>query len=153
MDQREAEKRQDVLVYTSEPLEEDIEITGPLTAVIYASSSEIDTDFTVKLVDVYKNGRATLINDGIVRARFRNGRKKPSLIEPGKIYEYTIYLWCTSNVFLKGHRIRVEVSSSNFPRYDRNANLGGVEGDPITAHQVVYHDAEHPSHLLLPVIP
>jgi len=153
MDQREVEERRDVLVYTSEVLPEDLEITGPLRAVIYAASSAKDTDFTVKLVDVYLNGEAININDGIIRARFREGRDRPSLLDPGRIYALAVDLWCTSNVFLKGHRLRVEVSSSNFPRYDRNANLGGAAGEPIAARQTIYHDREHPSHLLLPVIP
>ncbi len=151
--QNEVQRREDVLVYTSEPLEEDTEVTGPLKAVIYASSSAVDTDYVVKLTDVQPDGDAMLINDGIQRARFRNGLDNPSLIEPGKIYRYEISLWATSNVFLEGHRIRVEVSSSNFPRYDRNANLGGKSGEPVVAHQKIYHDSEHPSHVVLPVIP
>lgn len=153
LDQREAESRNDVLVYSSEVLKEDLEITGPLTAIIYASSSAKDTDFTAKLVEVYPDGKAILINQGIIRARFRQGKDNPSLIEPGKIYRYEISLWCTSNVFLKGHRIRVELSSSNFPEYDRNANLGGEQREPIIAHQTIYHNRDYPSHLLLPVIP
>jgi len=151
--QNDVEERQDVLVFDSDVLERDLEITGPLKAVIFASSSAPDTDFTAKLVDVYENGDAVIINDGIVRARFRNGRGAPSLIEPGRVYRYEIDLWCTSNVFLKGHKIRVEVSSSNFPRYDRNANLGGAAGRPAVAHQAVYHDSLRPSRLVLPVIP
>jgi predicted acyl esterase len=151
--QNDVEERMDVLVYDSEVLKNDLEITGPLKAVIFAASSAKDTDFTAKLVDVYPDGTATLINNGIIRARFRDGRSHPSLIEPGKIHRYEIDLWCTSNVFKKGHRIRVEVSSSDFPRYDRNANRGGEPGDPVVAHQTIYHDAEHPSHLVLPVIP
>jgi putative CocE/NonD family hydrolase len=151
--QNDVEERTDVLVYTTPPLLKDLEITGPLKAVIFASSSAKDTDFTAKLVDVYPDGTATLINNGIIRARFREGRANPSLIEPGEIYKYEIDLWCTSNVFLKGHKIRVEVSSSDFPRYDRNANLGGEPGEPVIACQTIFHDADHPSHLVLPVIP
>jgi len=152
LDQQENEKRMDVLVYTSEVLKNDLEITGPLTAYLYAASSAKDTDFTAKLIDLYPDGQAILIQEGILRARFRNGKESPSLIDPGKIYRYEISLWSTSNVFLKGHQMRVEVSSSNFPGYDRNSNLGGQPGEPIIAHQIIYHDAEHPSHLLLPVI-
>ncbi len=151
--QNEVEEREDVLVYTSDVLERDLEVTGPLKAVLYAESSAVDTDFTAKLVDVYPDGKAVLINDGILRARFRNGLYDPALIEPGEVYRYEIDLWATSNVFIKGHRIRVEVSSSNFPRYDRNSNRGGRPGEPMVAHQVVYHDKKRPSHLVLPVIP
>jgi len=104
-------------------------------------------------VDVFPNGKAININDGIIRARFRNGIDNPSPIEPGKVYRYEIDMWCTSNVFLKGHRMRVEISSSNFPRYDRNSNRGGEPGKPIVAHQKIYHDSRRASHLLLPVIP
>ncbi len=151
--QNDVEEREDVLVFTSEALDKDLEVTGPLEAVIYASSSAKDTDFTAKLVDVYPNGDAVLINDGIIRARFRDDLLNPSLIEPGKVYAYHIDMWATSNVFLAGHRIRVEVSSSDFPRYDRNANLAGEQGEPAVAHQTIYHDADRPSHLVLPVIP
>jgi len=104
--QNDGEERADVLVYTSEVLKADLEVTGPLSAVIYAASSAQDTDFTAKLVDLYPDGQAVLINDGIIRARFRDGRDKPALIEPGQVYEYTNDPWCTSNVFLQGHRLR-----------------------------------------------
>jgi len=154
-DQAEVEARKDVLVYTTPPLEEDLEVTGPIKAVIYAASSAMDTDFTVKLCDVYPDGTSYNIQEGIVRARYRESYREPSLIEPGKIYRYEIDLWDTSNCFLKGHRIRVQVSSSSFPRYDRNTNAGG-QGGPMNimaADQEIYHDGEHPSHLVLPVIP
>ncbi len=154
-DQSDIEKRNDVLVYTSPVLTEDLEVTGPIKVILYAASTATDTDWTGKLVDVYPDGRAMNLCDGIIRARYRNqGRAK--LIEPGKVYEYEINLWPTSNAFLKGHRIRVDISSSNFSRFDRNPNTGhtiGADTDMITARQTVYHSSEYPSHILLPVIP
>ncbi|MBM3890304.1 MAG: CocE/NonD family hydrolase, partial [Verrucomicrobia bacterium] len=114
------------------------------------------TDWTGKLVDVWPDGRAINLCDGILRARCRESADKPTLIEPGKIYRYEIDLWVTSNVFLPGHRIRVEISSSNFPRFDRNSNTGhpfGADAERQKATQTVYHDATHLSHILLPVIP
>jgi uncharacterized protein len=155
-DQRPAERRDDVLVYTSAELTEPVEVTGPITLKLFASSSAPDTDFTAKLVDVHPNGFAQNIQDGIIRARYRTPSAPASPIEAGKTYEYTIDLWATSNTFLAGHRIRVEITSSNFPRFDRNLNTGE---DPATstrmarANQVVYHNAEHASHIVLPVIP
>ncbi len=156
MDQTEVEKRPDVLTYTTAPLESAVEVTGPIKMKLFAASSARDTDFTAKLVDVHPDGKAYNLCDGIVRARFRDGMDKAKFIEPGSINEYELDLWVTSNVFLQGHRIRVEVSSSNFPRYDRNPNSGlpfGSDVEMMPAHQTIYHDAEHPSHLLLPVIP
>jgi len=154
-DQAAVEKRPDVLVFTTPPLAGEVEVTGPISAVVYAASTARDTDFTVKLCDVYPNGVSYNLQEGIVRARYRESTLQPSLIEPGKIYEYHIEMWATSNCFLKGHRIRVQVASSSFPRFDRNTNAGG-EGGPmniIIANQSIYHDQEHPSHVLLPVIP
>lgn len=155
-DQREVEERQDVLVYTSLPLESPIEVTGPIHVVLYAASSATDTDFTAKLVDVDPDGTAWNLTDSIIRARYRNSDTEPELIEPSKIYPYTIDLWVTSNVFLKGHRIRLEISSSNFPRFDRNPNTGSTfaaDGEMVVAEQTIYHSKEYPSHLVLPVIP
>ncbi len=155
-DQREIEERQDVLVYTSPPLEEEIEITGPISVKLFAASSTIDTDFTAKLVDVWPNGKAYNLIDGIIRARYRLSDTKQSLIEPGKVYEYTIDLVATSNVFKAGHCIRVEISSSNFPRYNRNPNTGSAldeDNELEIAMQKVFHDEEYPSHIVLPVIP
>ena len=126
-----------------------------LKAVLYAASNAPDTDWTAKLVDVYPDGRAMNICDGIIRARYRDGGKA-KLIKPGKVYRYEIDLWPTSNAFLKGHKVRVEISSSNFPRFDRNPNTGhrfGTDADIRKAKQTVYHDPERPSHILLPVIP
>lgn len=155
-DQQELEKRDDVLVYSTEPLDHDLEVTGPVKMALYASSSATDTDFTAKLVDVHPDGKAYNICDGVIRARYRNSMMDLELIEPGKIYEYEIDLWVTSNEFKQGHRVRVEVSSSNFPRFDRNPNTGhefGADAELMKATQTIYHDAEHPSHIVLPVIP
>lgn len=154
--QAEVEKRPDVLVYSTPPLAQDTEVTGPITLDLYARSSAVDTDFTGKLVDVGPDGFARNLTEGILRARFRDSMSTPTLITPGRIYEYTIDLWATSNVFLKGHRIRLEVSSSNFPRFDRNLNTGKSGADNaeyIKATNVILHDKEHPSALILPIVP
>jgi putative CocE/NonD family hydrolase len=151
--QKDAEKRPDVLVYSTQPLEKGIEITGPVKMVLYASSSAKDTDFMVKLVDVYPQGKAINILDAGIRARFRNGEESPSLIESGEVYKYEIDLGNTSNYFRKGHKIRIEITSSNFPRFDINSNLGG-EGDfgqYIEAKQKIYHTYKFPSHLIIPI--
>jgi uncharacterized protein len=155
-DQREVEARQDVLVYTSEPQIEDMEITGPLVVKLFASSTATDTDFTAKLVDVWPNGYAQNLQDGIIRARYRASSTHSTPITPGEVYEYTIDLWATSHVIKAGHRIRLEISSSNFPRYDRNLNTGGPlfkEKDFKKATQTIFHDAARPSHVVLPIIP
>lgn len=155
-DQRSIEKRDDVLVYTSEPLMEALEVTGPIHVILYAATDAKDTDWTAKLVDVFPDGRAFNLCDGIIRARYRNPQVGSTLLEPGKVYRYEIDLWATSNEFQRGHRIRLEVSSSNFPRFDRNLNTGAVFGQSnelIIAHQRVLHDAVHASYVLLPVIP
>lgn len=155
-DQTLVEQRDDVLVYTTEPLDQDIEVTGPVKLVLWASSSARDTDFTGKLVDVHPDGKAYNLCEGIQRARYRHGLEKAALLEPGRPERYEIDLWVTSNLFKQGHRIRLEVSSSNFPRFDRNPNSGkpfGSDTEMLTAEQTVLHDGEHPSHLLLPVIP
>jgi hypothetical protein len=155
-DQRPVEERQDVLVYTSEPLERPLEITGPVTVALWASSSAVDTDFTAKLVDVRPDGYAQNLVDGIIRARYRESASAPRLIEGGRPYLFTIDLWATSNVFLPGHRIRIEISSSNFPRFDRNLNTGEAFGEAtkgIPARQTIFHQQDMASHVLLPVIP
>ena len=152
-DQREVEARQDVLVYSTPPLENDTEVSGPVILDLYASTSAADTDFTAKLVDVAPDGTAVNLTDGILRARYRNSTAQATPIEPGKIYEYKIDLWSTSNVFLKGHRLRLEVSSSNFPRFDRNLNTAkdaATSAEFVKATNTVYHDSEHPSALILP---
>ncbi len=150
------EGRPDILVYSTPPLEKDTEVTGPIQIVLFAASSATNTDFTGRLLDVYPDGRAIAIRDGIIRASFRNGPVKTSNIRPGEVREYRIDLGPTSNVFKKGHRIRVEVSSSNFPRFDRNLNTGGdfaTETKWVKAEQTVYHTQERPSYIVLPVIP
>ena len=155
-DQQPVERRMDVLVYSTPPLEADIEVTGPVIAELFVSSSALDTDFTAKLVDVYPDGFARNLADGILRLRYRSSFEKAELLVPGETYKITIDLWATSNLFRKGHRIRLEVSSSNFPRYDRNLNTGeeliGAQ-QIVVASQTVYHDREHPSALILPVVP
>ena len=159
VDQRENEKRPDVLVYTSPVLEEGVEVTGPVTIVLYASTSARDTDWCGKLVDVHPNGAAYNVcyaGSGLLSARFRNGWwEKPSLVEPGKVYRYEIPLNPTGIVFKKGHRIRVEISSSDFPIFNRNLNTGlnpYTSTKMIQATQTVYHNRNHPSHIVLPVI-
>jgi predicted acyl esterase len=154
-EQKDVEVRDDVLIFSTPPLEKDIEVTGPITAVIYAASSAVDTDFTVKLCDVYPNGASIFITEGIVRARYRESYTEPSLIEPGEVYKYQIKLWPTSNCFLKGHKIRIQVSSSSFPRFDRNTNAGGAGGpmNIVVANQTIYHDEKRPSYVTLPLIP
>jgi len=156
-DQKEVEARPDVLIYSTPPLESDTEVTGPVTLDLYASSSAVNTDFTAKLVDVWPNGLAQNVTEGILRASYRESTTaEPKPIVPGKVYEYKIDLWATSNVFLKGHRIRLEVSSSNFPRFDRNLNTGKPASSSSTfvkATNTVFHDSAHPSALVLPVVP
>jgi putative CocE/NonD family hydrolase len=154
-DQRAVEGRVDVLVYSTPPLAQDLETTGPVQLELFAKSSVIDTDFTAKLVDVWPNGFAQNLTEGIVRARYRNSQVKPDLINPGEIYKFTIDLWSTSHVFLRGHHLRLEISSSNFPRFDRNLNTGqegGTAGKPMSATNTVYHDTAHPSALILPIV-
>ena len=155
-DQSEIEQRPDVLVYTTAPLAEPVEVTGPVKMTLWAATSARDTDFTAKLVDVDGEGKAFNLCEGITRARFRAGRENPQAVVPGEVNAYEIDLWVTSNLFQRGHRIRVEVSSSNFPRFDRNPNSGlpfGTDTEVLKARQTIYHDAGHASHLLLPVIP
>jgi uncharacterized protein len=156
-DQRRVEGRHDVLCYTTPVLERDLEVTGPIELVLFASSSALDTDFTGKLVDLYPNGRAEILTDGILRARYRESLERPSLLEPGRIYELHLDLWATANVFRAGHRLRLDISSSNFPRFDRNTNSGGTQAtdadrDIRQAVNRVYHDARHPSHVVLPIV-
>ena len=155
-DQNEIEQRPDVLVYSTPVLERDVEVTGPIMVTLWAATSATDTDFTAKLVDVCEDGCARNLTDGIIRARYRDSMAEPSLVEPGRAYCYTIDLWATSNVFKAGHKIRLEVSSSNFPRFDRNTNTGGVIAEDTElkpALQTILHDSAHPSHVSLPIIP
>lgn len=154
-DQREIEERRDVLVYTSPPLPEDIEIVGPIQTVLYAATEGRDTDFTAKLVEVRKGGYARIIEEGIIRASYRNGGGARELLEPGTIYRLTVELGSTAIRIPKGHSIRLEISSSNFPKYDRNPNTGE---DPLeakalkTVRQKIYHGGKYSSHVVLPVI-
>lgn len=155
-DQRPAEARNDVLCYTTPPLEEDTEVTGPIKVVLCAATDGPDTDWTAKLVDVSPTGYAKILCDGIIRARCRESMSEPTLLEPNKVYEYEIDVSVTGNVFKKGHQIRVEISSSNFPRFDRNLNTGhalGMDAEIRVARQTVHHSRQYPSHILLPVIP
>jgi len=155
-DQRPLESRQDVLVFSTPPLDKDVEVTGFVTLELYAASSAVDTDFTAILADVEPAGYARFLTDGVVRARYRNSTEKAEPIEPGRIYKYNVDLWATANLFKTGHRIRLYVSSSNFPRFNRNLNtgepnLGATRMEKAT--QTIYHDSAHPSALVLPVTP
>ncbi len=155
-DYRAVERRDDVLVYTTPELQEDLEICGPLRVGLFAASSAKDTDWTAKVLDVRPNGYAQRLNDGIIRARFRKGLDRQVLLEPGQVEEYEIDCWSTCIHLAKGHRVRLEIASSAFPKFDRNLNTGGPigkESKGIVAQQTVYHDAARPSYLLLPVIP
>lgn len=155
-DQRPVEARDDVLVYTTPAFSQDFEVTGPVKLELYASSSAVDTDFTAKLVDVWPDGFAQNLTEGIVRARYRDSQEVPALMNPDQTYKFTVDMWATSNVFRKGHKLRLEISSSNFPRFDRNMNTGEEQAlaqKSVKATNTIYHDAEHPSALVLPVVP
>lgn len=156
-DQTPIEQRQDVLCFTTPPLAEDTEVTGPLSVTLFAATDAPDTDFTAKLVDVCEAGDCAVgLIDGIVRARYRQGTQQAVAITPGEVLEYTIDLWATSNVFKRGHRIRLEISSSNYPRFDRNPNTGeepAYATEFRAARQTILHDAQHPSRITLPIIP
>ena len=155
LDQRPVESRRDVLVYTSGALRRDMEVTGPVQVVLYASTTARDTDFTAKLVDVFPDGSARILTDGILRLRYRDSLEKPAPARPGEVYKLKLDAGVTSNLFRKGHRIRMEISSSNFPRFDRNPNTGGTvsaEKQVRKAEQVIYHDAARPSCVMLPVM-
>ncbi len=156
VDQRPIERRDDVLCYTSSPLEADLEVTGPLEAVLYVASSAPDTDFVVRLSDVYPDGRALFLAEGVIRARYRHGYERTELLEPGEPTELQIRMYPTSNLFRRGHRLRVDVTSSSFPRWSRNLNTGEDVGTGTRmqiAHQTVLHSSEYPSRVVLPVIP
>ena len=155
-DYAELQSRNDVLVYVTEPLAEDVEVTGPIKVELYAASSAPDTDFMAMLIDIWPDGFRQRLCDGMVRARFREGMQHPSLIEPGKIYHYTIDCWNTSQVFKAGHCICLQIASSAFPKYDRNHNTGAPLGKTTEfaiAEQRIYHDSEHPSAVVLPIVP
>jgi putative CocE/NonD family hydrolase len=155
-DQRTVEARNDVLVYSTSPLAESVEVIGPVSLQLFASSSAVDTDYTAKLVDVFPDGFAQNLTEGIIRARNRTSAQKPEFLNPGQPYQFNIDLWATSNLFRKGHRIRLEISSSNFPRFARNLNSGEeptTGKNLVAATNVVLHDAMHPSALLIPIVP
>jgi putative CocE/NonD family hydrolase len=155
-DQRKIETRPDILVFTSEPLKEGIEVSGPIDVTLYVSSDAKDTDFTVKLIDVYPEGPAYNLDETIQRLRYRDGYDRPPVwIEQGKVYRVTLQPMTTSNYFEAGHRIRIEVSSSNFPRFDRNLNTGGRNFDEVqgvVAHNAVYHSKQYPSQMTITVV-
>jgi putative CocE/NonD family hydrolase len=156
-DQREVEQRDDVLVYSTPVLDRPVEVVGPIELHLFIASSARDTDFTGKLVDVYPDGRAMILTGGILRARYRTSMTRPELLEPNTIVEVCLDLWATTNVFLPGHYIRLEVASSNFPRFGRNSNTGGeIASDATNDYQPainrIFHDAEHPSRLIHPII-
>jgi uncharacterized protein len=145
-----------VLLFTTPAFEKDFEVTGPVTLDLYVSSSAVDTDFTGMLVDVWPNGFAQNLTSGILRMRYRNSPEKAELANPGEMYHVTVDLWATSNVFLAGHKLRLDVSSSNFPRFDRNLNTGEIQARGtrmLKATNVIYHDRAHPSALIVPVVP
>jgi uncharacterized protein len=155
-DQQLIENRPDILVYSSPPLEKDLEVTGPVHIKLFASTSAVDTDFTGKLVDVWPSGAAYNVAEGIIRARYRRSTLKEESLKPGEVYEYDIDLGVTGNVFKTGHRMRVEISSSNFPKWERNLNTGhtmGEDADSKIAAQIIYHNSHHASHIELPIIP
>jgi putative CocE/NonD family hydrolase len=151
-----------VLVFQTEPLREDVEVTGRLIVKLWAASNAADTDFTAKVIDVYPPNRDfpagvdLNVGDSIVRGRYRNSIEHAELMKPGEVYQFTIEMYPTSLLFAKGHRIRVDISSSNFPRFDVNPNTGEPLNDNrrwAIAVNTIYHDPQHPSHILLPVIP
>jgi putative CocE/NonD family hydrolase len=156
-DQRQMETREDILVYTSEPFKEGTELSGPIVPTLYVSSDAKDTDFTVKVIDVYPDGRAYNLDESIQRMRYRDGYTKPPVwMESNKVYKVTLQPLTTSNFFEAGHRLRIEVSSSNFPRFDRNLNTGGNNYDEVkgvVAHNAVHHSKQHPSQITVTVVP
>ena len=145
-----------IMAAMDDALAQDLEVTGPVRLELFAASSAVDTDFTAKLVDVAPDGFSQNLTEGILRARYRDSQEQPTFLNPGQIYKFAIDVWATSNVFRKDHRLRLEVSSSNFPRFDRNMNTGennATARKPASATNTIYHDAEHPSALILPIVP
>ena len=151
LDVSEVQKRSDVLTYTTAILKQDLDVVGRLQMILYASSSALDTDFAVRLSDVFPDGRAYALQSGILRARHRN-IAEPQWLEPGRVYRFEIDLWATANRFKAGHRLRIDIASADFPHYDRNSNRGGDPGEPVPAKQAIYHDPDHPSHLIVSVL-
>ncbi len=155
-DQSTLEMRSDILVYSTPELDEDVTVAGYVEVELYVSSDAKDTDFTVKLIDVHPDGTAYNLEDNIFRARYREGYDKQVFMKPGKVYNIVFPPMVTANTFKKGHRIRLEVSSSNFPRYDRNLNTGGNnynESEPVVARNRIHHSSEHASRIRIPVTP
>jgi putative CocE/NonD family hydrolase len=155
-DQADIEARHDVLVFTTPPLTAPIAVRGPIPIELYVSSTAPDTDFAIKLVDVHPDGKAYNIEDTIFRARYREGWNKKALMQPGQVYKLVIPPMFTANTFRKGHRIRVQITSSNFPRYDRNLNTGGAnfnEAVPRVAVNTIHHSAQYPSRIRLALVP
>ena len=153
VDVSDVQQRPDVLTYTTEPLQHDLDVAGPLRMTLYASSTAIDTDFVVRLTDVFPDGRAIQLQAGALRTRYRDPDSEPTFLEPGHVYRLDIDMWATANRFKAGHQLRLDISSADFPRYDRNTNRGGQPGPPIPARQTIHHDPEHPSHLKVLVLP
>ncbi|MDH5248928.1 MAG: CocE/NonD family hydrolase, partial [Cyclobacteriaceae bacterium] len=154
-DQRPLEQKEDVLVYTSDFLDSALTIAGPVKMKLYAATDGPDTDWMIKLVDVFPNDFAMPISEGILRARFREGLDRMKLLKPGEVYAYDIELTGTANVFLPGHRIRIDITSSNFPQFDRNPNTGAPLGENAivrVAQQTIYHGGDRESHIILPVV-
>ena len=154
-DQQQMETRQDILVYTSEPLTQGAELSGFIESTLYVSSDAKDTDFTIKLIDVYPDGTAYNLDETIQRVRYREGYEKEVFMEDGKVYKLEMTPMSTSNYFAKGHSIRIEISSSNFPRFTRNLNTGGNNFDESTgviAHNVIHHSSQYPSQIRVPLI-
>ncbi len=153
-DHRPIEER--VLTYTSDVLDSDLSVVGPVTALLYATSSAPDTDWVVRLCDVWPDGRSMSVCDGILRARYRESLMRATLLTPDEVNRFEVDLWSTAQVFKAGHRLRIHVTSSDFPRYDRNLNTGGpfgTEAQSTVAVNTVFHDAGRPSHLSLPILP
>ncbi|HUZ55144.1 MAG TPA: CocE/NonD family hydrolase [Streptosporangiaceae bacterium] len=151
IDVSDIQQRPDVHTYTTEPVPHDLDLAGPLHMTLYATAT--DTDFVARLSDVFPDGRAIQLQAGALRTRYRDPDSEPSLLQPGHVYQLDIDMWATANRFTAGHRLRIDISSADFPRYDRNTNLGGHPGQPVPARQRIYHDPEHPSHLQARVLP
>lgn len=152
VDVSKVQQRNDVLSYTSNQLQHSLDVVGPLRLILYASSSAVDTDFSARLSDVFPDGRAIQLQNRMLRARYHNLHGDPELLKPDRIYHFEIDMCATANRFKAGHRLRLDISSADFPKFDRNTNRGGEPGPPIPALQTIYHDLEHPSHLLVSVI-
>jgi len=153
VDVSDVQRRPDVLTYSTEPLQDDLDVAGPLRMTLYASSSAVDTDFVVRLTDVFPDGRAIQLQAGALRTRYRDPAGEPSFLEPGRVYQLEIDMWATANRFMAGHRLRIDISSADFPKFDRNTNRAGEPGGPVPARQTIYHDPEHPSRFECLVLP